>query len=139
MDLAIVGDDLATEEGLRTAMLLSIFTDRRAEDDDDLPAGDGDRRGWWADQFSIVPGDRLGSRLWLLDRGKQHAELAKDAETYAREALAWLIEDAVLERIDIEVEVRPDMLALQVTPYRPGENTATQFRFQHVWDAEAER
>ena len=70
-DFAIEANDLATDDGLETAVSLSLFTDRRAEDGDALPSGDADRRGWWGDDFPAVDGDRMGSRLWLLARSKQ--------------------------------------------------------------------
>lgn len=129
--------DLASDEGLETAILLSLELDRRAEDSDKLPGGDdADRRGWWGDQFLPVKGDRYGSRLWLLARAKKVPETARDAETYVREATAWMIEDKVLERIDVAVEMTDLALAILVTPYRPGRDPV-KFRFEYAWAAEA--
>jgi phage gp46-like protein len=63
-DLVLAPPDLATDDGLTTAVLISIFTDRQAEPDDTLPddvvnlsgavvsRGSGDRRGWWGDWYS---------------------------------------------------------------------------------------
>lgn len=48
-DLAIEGGRLVTDDGLRTAILISLFTDARANDDDPLPEPGADRRGWWGD------------------------------------------------------------------------------------------
>lgn len=138
LDMAISDDDLASDEGLRTAVSLSLFTDRRAEDDDQLPAADGDVRGWWADEFADVSGDRYGSRLWLLDRSKRLADVVPRAEEFAREALAWLLEDKVAESVEVIAEVRDQMLALLVTITRPGSDPVS-FRFAHAWDGEAER
>ena len=56
---------LRAERGLRSAVLISLFTDRRAEPGD-VPEGE-DPRGWWADVLG-EEGDRIGSRLWLIDR-----------------------------------------------------------------------
>lgn len=138
LDLVITDDDLASDEGLRSAVLLSLFADRRAEDDDVLPAADGDLRGWWADEFADVNGDRCGSRLWLLDRSKRLADVVPKAEEFAREALAWLLEDKVAESVDVLAEVQGQMLALLVTVTRPGADPVS-FRFAHAWDGEAER
>jgi phage gp46-like protein len=130
-DLLVEDDDLGGDDGLRTAILLSLFTDRRAEADDNLPAGDGDRRGWWADEFSAVGSDRIGSRLWLLDRSKATPDIAKRAEEIAREALAWLIEDRVASSVDVAAAAG-GILTLAVTVHRPtGDPVA--FRFAQVW------
>ena len=44
-DAAVEGHDLALEDGLATAVILSLFLDARARADDTLPDGGTDRRG----------------------------------------------------------------------------------------------
>lgn len=125
--------DLATDQGLTTAAILSLFTDRRAENDDKPPSGDPrDRRGWWADQFAVVTGDKYGSRLWLLDRAKSTNETKLRAIEYVREALAWMLEDRVVSKVDVEVEVTKTALLIGVGLQRPGRD-AVSFRFAHAW------
>ena len=100
-DVALEGADLVREEGLRTAVLLSLFSDRRAEPGD-IPEGE-DPRGCWTDAIA-ENGDRYGSRLWLLGRSKQTPDVAVRAEEYTREALAWFVEDGVADRVDASSE-----------------------------------
>jgi phage gp46-like protein len=96
-----VGD----EPGLATAVLLSLFLDRRAEADDQVDgAGLFARRGWVGDALAIpgaAPGDRIGSRLWLLAREKQQDETLRLAEDYAREALDWLVGDGLAAEVAV--------------------------------------
>jgi phage gp46-like protein len=133
-DLSLIDSDLASDRGLLTAALLSLFTDRRAEVDDTPPSGDpNDRRGWWADQFAVVQGDRFGSRLWLLDRAKRTNETVLRAKEYAQEALAWMLEDRVVERIDVTVETTDKALLFAVDLIRPGRDPVS-FRFSRAWD-----
>lgn len=87
-DIAQAGVDLLTDDSILTAVIISLFTDRRALASDTLPDGSDDRRGWWADSFRHRP---IGSRLWLLDREKTLPEVVSRTETYAQEALAWLV------------------------------------------------
>ncbi|MFH0024517.1 phage GP46 family protein [Pseudomonas fluorescens] len=84
---------------LTRAVLISLFTWRRAADDDALD--DDERFGWWGDSFPTVADDRIGSRLWLLRRVKLTRQTQMDAEFYAREALQWLIDDGHCSAIDI--------------------------------------
>lgn len=135
-DLAIVDDDIASDDGLRTAVLLSLFTDRRAEVDDSLPGEDGDRRGWWGDEFSQVEGDRIGSRLWLLNRSTRTDTVLRRAEEHVREALAWMVADKVAESVDVTAEAVDSMLALAITIHRPNADPAS-FRFDGLWEAMA--
>jgi phage gp46-like protein len=84
---------------LTRSVLISLFTWRRAADDDALD--DDERFGWWGDTFPTVADDRIGSRLWLLRRVKLTRQTQMDAEFYAREALQWLIDDGHCSAIDI--------------------------------------
>ncbi len=104
-DLAMSGPDLQMDHGLTTAAIISLFCDRLAEPGDVIPDGTDDPRGWWGDAplptASDAQGqDLTGSRLWLLARAKQLPETLRQAESYAREALAWMIEDRVASAID---------------------------------------
>lgn len=93
-DCGMEAGDLVAENTLRTAVILSLFLDRRADDDDVLPNGSNDRRGWWADTVApmteygigggLASGDRIGSRLWLLSREKQLARRAGQGTTLCR-------------------------------------------------------
>ena len=138
-DLEISGDDLTTDDGLETAVMLSLFTDRRAEESDQLPTAEKWRRGWWADAHPVVEGDKFGSRLWLLARSKSTADVPVRAKEYALEALAWMIEDQISDRVDVESEiVDSGILALQVSIYRPEADTV-KFRYHYTWAAQAAR
>lgn len=105
-DLDVGASGIATDASLKTAVVISLFTDRRARSDDPLPALDGDRRGWVGDALSDVPDDLIGSRLWLLAREKQTEETRRRAEEYAREALTWLLAEKVATDITVTAEWR---------------------------------
>lgn len=87
------------EASLVRAVVISLFTWRRAATDD--PLDDEERYGWWGDSYPGTADDRIGSRLWLLRRVKLTLDTRRDAEFYAREALAWLIDDGEVVEIDI--------------------------------------
>ena len=135
-DFSVSANDLLSEQGLHTAVLLSLFTDRRAEPGDVLPTAEQDRRGWWADDV-----DKIGSRLWLLARSKKTPDVLSRAEGYTREALQWLLDDSVLTKIDVVADWLSKWgtgLLLTVTLYRPTQEPV-KFRFDRVWAAEEAR
>lgn len=102
------GNDLATDTGLRTAVIISLFTDRRVEADDELMDGSDDRRGSWDDPWR-------GSRLWLLAREKQTPRTLERAREYTEEALAWLVEDGIARSAIVTAEwVRASVFGLRV-------------------------
>lgn len=133
-DIVLGNGDLLREEGLETAILISLFTDRRAEKDDPLK-NTGEYKGWWGDQLN-EDNDKIGSRLWLLD-GKTTQQNIKLAENYIREALQWLLDDGVAVKIDIEIErqgiVGNDILSCGIKIYYK-DGTTEAFKFYDLWD-----
>ncbi len=137
-DIAVVAGRLATDDGLLTSVLISLFSDARATDDD-LPAGETFRRGWAGEQEVGPTGDRFGSKLWLRQREKQTERTRALVEADATEALAWMIEDKVAVAIEIRAEwVAHEVLGLDVVVVKP-DGSRIPFRFRLNWAAESER
>lgn len=129
-DIALDGGDLVDERGLETSVILSLFTDRRADADDALPDDSGDRRGFWADAYADIEGDKIGSRLWLLARSKDTPEVLRLAREYGQEALQWMLDDKVSKSLNIESErVRSEVLGLLSQIQRP-----TGVRYERIWE-----
>lgn len=104
-------DGLQRDDGLGTAILISLFTDRRVTADE----AEGDRRGWIGDALSEIEGDRIGSRLWLLKREKATEDTRQRAIEYSAEALAWM-EDELISGLEIEAEwITREMLGIRVS------------------------
>ena len=131
-DISLILAGLATDDGLRTAVIISLFSDARAADDDPLPHHDADRRGWWGDAYAEIPGDVTGSKLWLLSRAKQLPATLTSAETYARASLAWLIADGVASAVSVVASFpNRGWLGLAIDIARP--NGPARQHFDFVW------
>lgn len=90
------------QSALKRALMISLFTWRKAHDDDEV---DGSRYGYWGDSYPPVPGALIGSRLWLLKRSKLVTnETLMQAEEIIREATQWFIDDDIAQRIDVQLE-----------------------------------
>jgi len=135
--------DLESDAGLETAVIISLFTDRRAKPDDILPdSNNPDRRGWWGDLVPNIENDQIGSRLWLLSREKTLENALIKAKEYAKEALEWFIKDKVVKKIDVSAErsgsVGHDILALLVQIHKP-DGTILSFKYEAQWIAQGLR
>ncbi len=131
-DVRVVSNDLEHDEGLETAIIVSLFCDSRATAEE-LPVEEQSRRGWWGD----VAGDEddlIGSKLWLLRREKITADVLRRAKEYCEEALAWLIEDGVAESVAVTTE-RGGLYKINIgiEIARPQEQASR--RFSYVWAA----
>ncbi|CAN7315449.1 phage GP46 family protein [Bosea sp. LjRoot9] len=86
---------------LATAVIISLFTDRRAPEGwrPDVV----DRRGWWGD--AVAPEgeepEEIGSHLWLLRNEVATEQVAERARLYAVEALAWMLRDQVAATVTV--------------------------------------
>lgn len=80
-----------------SSLLIAIGTDRRADPDDVTPdmqtaaagttAGVFSRRGWVGD-ILLPAGQRLGSRVWLYERGKRNEDTRAGIAAALAEAVA---------------------------------------------------
>ncbi|WP_368565484.1 phage GP46 family protein [Pseudoxanthomonas sp. UTMC 1351] len=130
-DLVLSGADLAIDTGLETAVIISLFTDRRAPEETTVP--DGQRRGWFGDAYNADTVDQIGSHLWLLSREKRTAQTLQRARDYTYEALAWLVTDGVARAIDVQAQyVGNEQLQLLIEIARERHPPA-QFRFDAFW------
>lgn len=136
MDLALDGLLLQDDDGLTTAVILSLYTDRRARPDDILPnadQGSTDRRGWVGDDISEVQGDQIGSLLWLNESAKQLQKVLTTDRQYAEDALAWLVTDEIASRVEV-VTSNPSMgiRRMDIAIHRPNQPVA-RFQFDKFW------
>lgn len=122
----IVGGDIARDP-LRDAVFFSLFTWRRAEEDDRVPDAMGARQGWWADAA-------FGSRLYLLARSKVSNASLADARAYALEALQWMRDDGLVGEVGVRVERSAfgPGVSLEVTLHRP-RLPADVVRYDMLW------
>ena len=148
-DWARAGNQLDIDDGLESAIIISLFTDRRAAADDVIPDGTANRRGWWADAYAAIDGDQIGSRLWLLFREKDTVEVVVRAREYVQEALAWLLDDGVASQVIVETgwvdrvsgaltatktqASAPGVLGIGVTVVRTG-HPVSRYRFNAFWE-----
>lgn len=90
LDLVLDGYQLAQDDTIQTAVLLSLWSDAR----------DGGERGFWAESL-LQTGDSFGSRLWTLRKHGLSTERVEMARQYALEALAWLVADGYATSVEV--------------------------------------
>lgn len=122
-------DPTAVVNPLPRAVIISLFSWRRANPDDNAPVP----MGWWGDTYPTVTGDRIGSRLWLLGREKIINNTLNRARDYAAEALQWLIDDGVAARVETStVRSGIDEAQLTIDIYQR-DGTRWNMRFDEFW------
>jgi len=92
-DLELVedGSDLLGAVNLRTSIGISIFTDRRTDDNDSIP----NAAGWAGDAIRPEGEDLLGSKMWLFHSEKTLDSNLSRAKQFVEESLQWLLDDNI--------------------------------------------
>lgn len=104
---------LSAGRDLETAILMSLLCDAPAQDGDVIPTGTP-KRGYWADTYD-EEGHVLGSRLWLLETEPLTQGTALRAETYAKEALNWLVAGRHVRSVSTSTELGTEAILLTLT------------------------
>ena len=129
IDLCLFGGDLMFDDSIRSAVMVSLLSDREWPD-----AVDGDRRGWWGDVLLDDPGDRIGSWLWRLNRRKAEPSALVDAKQYAEQCLKWLTDDGIARSVTvIATWDAMHRLQLDIDVAQPG--GVLKFRLAEMWQA----
>lgn len=141
--LATDGDPAEARGGLRssaalnTAVLISLFTDRRLPPDMASPYGDDDPRGWWGDsiKFDDEPEQPMGSLLWTLTRGTLGDDTARLAVDYCLDALQPIVDQGAVSRFDVTAtpDVARGWLVIGVKGYSQAGDARFDQRFEVLW------
>lgn len=130
-DIDITGYELHRDPGFETSIILSLFSDARADRGDVLPGTIKNKAGWWG---SALFGRQFGSKLWLLQRATLDNSTMRLYEQYSKDALKWMVDDQIAEEITAEAtRTGPNRVDLAMTIKRKN-NTSVSFRFYVNWE-----
>lgn len=128
--------DIETEDAFDTAIIVSLFTDARANVSE-VPETHR-RRGWLGNEQT--PGVEMGSKLWLHEQARLTRTVMNAIADQARAALEWFVDNDLAEAIaDVEVSSNPVtgrlLLSVQIerTPSR------IEPRLYDLWDQSGKR
>jgi phage gp46-like protein len=135
-DMQISAGDFLVGDDLETATIVSLFSDRRASDDELNAYAIGApkpelNRGLWIDTFRS--GIQYGSGIWLLLREKKTVETLSRFEGYSTDALQWMINDGVAKTVSAVATYVGEAVRLVVTIERENAQNVTS-TFDFAWN-----
>ncbi len=111
--------DLQRDNTLHTAVILSLFSDRRADTGQALPYGQTARRGWCGESTMLEIDQSWGSHLWLAYISKTTAERREFMQFAASESLAWMKAAGIVDRLEVGADwLDAQRLGLTVQLYK---------------------
>lgn len=105
--------DLATVSGFETAIMCSLFSDRRAAADE--VADPMKRRGWIGNLVADVPGDNFGNGYWLYEQSRGDQETRNGIHRETIEGLDWMLQENLAKSIDATLDFEPRRRRLTVS------------------------
>jgi phage gp46-like protein len=106
-DFVVTDDgDLATSTGLESPLVVSLFSDRRAYEDE-VP-DPMRRRGWLhANLVGQSEDENFGSGIWLYEQARLSSDTVLGVEMEVRQALDWMIEERLISGSEVRVTPIP--------------------------------
>lgn len=104
-DLIIENGDFKLTGGIETALLVSLFSDRRAYADE-VP-NPLNRRGWIGDIVADEPGDKHGSGLWFYEQSRLITDVENGVRDEAEKSLRWTVTDQLANFVDVKTAKHP--------------------------------
>ena len=101
------GTDLVGDDGLESAVLLSLYSDGLAEADEVLPDQSEDRRGFWGDA-------EFASLLWIMERKTLTPKNINRHKKICQDSLAWMVKSGVAKSVTVTNE-RVGNVSLETT------------------------
>lgn len=122
-DIQIGADgDIVTKDFFDTAILMSIFCERRA-DASEVPESHR-RRGWIGNEST--PGFEIGSKLWLYEQERVTRSIFNLMAQEAFNASEWLIDDGFVISLSTNVTLNNGSVELKVQYKRSGAKVETK-------------
>lgn len=122
-EINVSGGEVELDRGLTTAVVLSLDTDTSK---DFGP-------GYWGDTIR-EDGRVTGSRLYLLKKNTNDDRLK--GVQYIKEALAWMIEDEIVESVVVSFTSTLTTVTYKIVIKEPGKEQDTIFKYEQNWAGE---
>lgn len=130
-DLAFDNGDLKSTQGFTSALLMSIFCERRATPSEVAPPEK--RRGWFGNAFLGFTDFEIGSKLWLLLQARADQVTLNNSITFSNNAVEWFKEDKYIDKAIVTAEYDVQNALLIFIQFLIGQDIVLNKGFR-LWD-----
>ena len=129
-DLTIKDGDYESIESFDTALIMTIFGERRANESNQ-PINQN-RRGWWGNIVLDQEGFEYGSLLWTFYQTRLNTDTKNLLQSKLFEAIEWFIIDGLLVNAEVNSEIINNNIKFTITLFRSNNNVES--RSFKLWD-----
>jgi phage gp46-like protein len=135
-DIYISESGFEADDSLETAVIISLFTDRRLPESLAL-VENSDRKGYWGD-LAESDGYQWGSLLWTMYRQVITDTVITSCRQFAEESLQWMIDDRIAESVTVTAE-RAGTYQINIGIDIVKRDTRDTLRYSYLWDGQSKR
>lgn len=111
-DLLIENGSFQEIDAFDTAILISVFCERRASQTEE-PVNYL-QRGWWGNELNDNPGIEIGSKQWLLSQSRNVQKTLNYAVRYQQEAFQWFVDMSLAAKVAVDGNQNNSLINLSV-------------------------
>lgn len=117
--------DFSTVSSFDTAILVSLFADKRA-DESEVSAPER-RRGWWGNAFYQSEDDlEMGSKLWIYEQARLTQATVNGVDNATNDGLFWFVTTGRLKDISVITEAGESNITINIKLVRFNSKTESQ-------------
>jgi len=102
-DIEVENGDFVIDDGLETALIVSLLSDRRA--DESQVVQPEFRRGWIGDLVANLIGYKFGSHIWLSEQSRLTQETLNSVQDAAEKSLDWMLSSGLILKVVAKASV----------------------------------
>lgn len=119
--------DLGNGDFLDTAILYSIYGERRASESE-VPIS-SNRRGWIGNEGKDFEN---GSKVWLFEQARRTQSNLNELAGALQDALEWMVDDGLLERVTARTFIEGGLTKAEIVLYRF--NSKVEHIYYTLWE-----
>ena len=123
-----VDGDIETEDSLDTAILVSLFSDRRVSESEQ--PNEHKRRGWIGNEST--PGIQMGSRVWVYEQARITNTTLSGISNAASDCLQWMVDQGIASKVSASAVSTSIGVSLNVYITRP--TSEVEQRYYDLWN-----
>ena len=102
-DVEFENGDFKIDDGLETALIVSLLSDRRADESQIFQPEL--RRGWIGDLVATLPGYKFGSHIWLSEQSRLTQETLTTIQDASEKSLDWMLSIGLILNVEAKASI----------------------------------
>lgn len=111
-DIALENGDLQQDLSFYTAIMSSLFVNKRANSDEITQPQN--QSGWWGNLYNQDPTYEIGSKLWILKQTRNTTDILNKGISFIQDGLKWLPDGGYCQSVNVSGKRTSDNIEFSI-------------------------